>query len=315
MEYLVKTTKEGEQKTIEENAIKNRYDFMILLDVENCNPNGDPAAGNMPRIDVYTNIGLVSDVCLKRKIRDYVENVKKDAIGYRIYYKRGVPLEIVDNEIFASAGIEGAAGMSPDALKKAIKKSGKDVDLLIHDYLMNNFFDIRTFGAVVNTAVNCNLDCGRIRGPVQLAFSRSVDPIYPQKLSDITEQAKKDKKRSEFFDKWIIPYGLYCCDGFISANLAQETTGFSEEDLELLWDAILNMFTHKHESARGKMTVRKLIIFKHESKLGNVPAHKLFDLIKVEKAAGVDIPKDFNDYVVTVDTEHLPNGVHCEIRE
>lgn len=300
-------------------AIKNRYDFVILFDVENGNPNGDPDAGNMPRIDPETNLGIITDVCLKRKIRYYVETVKEDAIGYRIYIKDGVPLNRSDNEAFLTVNIPDAASMKPEDLKKAIKNSGKDVDALVRDFMVDNFFDVRTFGAVMTTMVKGNLNCGQIRGPVQFGFARSVDPVIPQEITitrvAITTEADADKKNTEMGRKYILPYGLYRCEGYISANLARKTTGFSDEDLELLWNAILNMFEHDHAAARGKMAVQKLIIFKHDSELGNAPAHKLFDLVSVARKDDVQVARSFKDYTVQVDTEHLPNGVHCEIRE
>ena len=300
-------------------AIKNRYEFVILFDVENGNPNGDPDAGNMPRIDPETNLGIVTDVCLKRKIRTYVETVKEDATGYRIYIKDGVPLNRSDNEAFKTVDIPDAASMKADELKKAIKQSGKDVDTLVRDYMVDNFFDVRTFGAVMTTMMKGNLNCGQLRGPVQLGFARSVDPVIPQEITitriAITTESDADKKNTEMGRKYILPYGLYRCEGYISANLARKATGFSEEDLELLWDAILNMFEHDHAAGRGKMAVRKLVIFKHDSELGNAPAHKLFDLVTVEKKADVQVARSFADYTFTVDTASLPAGVHCEVRE
>ena len=300
-------------------AIQNRYDFVILFDVENGNPNGDPDAGNMPRVDPETGYGLVTDVCLKRKIRNYVETVKENADGYRIYIKDGVPLNRSDNEAFAAVGIDGAAEMKNDDLKKkakAKKDAGTDVDAAVRDYLCGNFFDIRTFGAVITTAVKGALNCGQVRGPVQLCFARSVDPILPQEVTitrvAITTEADAENKGTEMGRKYIVPYGLYRCEGFVSANLARKTTGFSDADLELLWEAILNMFEHDHSAARGKMAVRELIVFKHDSELGRAPAWKLFDRVQVAKKEGVGVPRAYADYVVSVDTENLPNGVTCE---
>ena len=300
-------------------AIRNRYDFVALFDVENGNPNGDPDAGNMPRVDPETGYGLVTDVCLKRKIRNYVETVKENADGYRIYIKDGVPLNRSDNAAFAAVGIDGAAEMKNDDLKKKVKakkEAGTDVDAAVRDYLCGNFFDIRTFGAVITTAVKGALNCGQVRGPVQLCFARSVDPILPQEVTitrvAITTEADAENKGTEMGRKYIVPYGLYRCEGFVSANLARKTTGFSEADLELLWEAILNMFEHDHSAARGKMAVRELVVFKHASELGRFPAWKLFDRVRVEKKEGVAAPRAYADYVVTVDTENLPNGVTCE---
>ena len=271
--------------------IKNRYDFVILFDVENGNPNGDPDAGNMPRIDPETGYGLVTDVCLKRKIRNYVETLKEDAPdadNYRIYVKEGVPLNRSDAEALEHNGLTPR-----DDLKKA-KKSDPDIDRKLRDYMCEHFYDIRTFGAVMTTFVKGALNCGQVRGPVQLSFARSVDPIVPQEVTitrvAITTEADAEKKNSEMGNKHIVPYGLYRAEGYVSANLARKTTGFSEEDLQLLWQAILNMFENDHSAARGKMAVRELIVFKHDSELGNAPAYKLFDAVTVEHKAEVVAP-------------------------
>ena len=289
--------------------IKNRYEFVILFDVENGNPNGDPDAGNMPRVDPETGFGLVTDVCLKRKIRNYVELRKEDAEGFRIYIKDGVPLNRSD-----SAAIE-ALGIDPD-LKKA-KKADPGIDEKLRDWMCAHFYDIRTFGAVMTTFVKGALNCGQVRGPVQLGFARSVDPIVPQEVTitrvAITTEADAEKKGTEMGRKHIVPYGLYRAEGYVSANLARKTTGFSEEDLELLWEAILNLFEHDHSAARGKMAVRELIIFKHDSELGCAPAYKLFDAVRVTRKDGVVVPRSYADYTVTV-ADSLPEGVHCERR-
>ena len=287
--------------------IRNRYDFVILFDVENGNPNGDPDAGNMPRVDPETGYGLVTDVCLKRKIRNYVETLKEDAPGYRIYIKDGVPLNRSDNEAVAVLGIDGDL--------KAAKKSTPDIDRKLRDWMCQNFFDIRTFGAVMTTFVKGALNCGQVRGPVQLGFARSVDPIVPQEVTitrvAITTEADAEKKGTEMGRKHIVPYGLYRAEGFVSANLARKTTGFSDEDLQLLWQAILNMFENDHSAARGKMAVRELIIFKHDSELGNAPSYKLFDAVTVARKEGVTVPRSYRDYTVTV-ADTLPESVHCE---
>ena len=304
--------------------IKNRYEFVILFDVENGNPNGDPDAGNMPRVDPETGLGLVTDVCLKRKIRNYVEMVKEDAAGYRVYIKDGVPLNRSDNEGFVQAGIPEAAGMKPDDLKKAVKakkeKENIDVDVVVRDWMCRNFFDIRTFGAVMTTMVKGARGCGQVRGPVQLGFARSVEPVIPQEVTitrvAITTESDAEKKGTEMGRKYIVPYGLYRCEGYVSANLARKTTGFSEEDLELLWEAILNMFENDHSAARGKMAVRKLILFRHDSELGCAPAWKLFDTVRVERVNADDPApaRSFGDYRITVDEASLPAGVTCEQR-
>lgn len=290
-------------------AIENRYEFVILFDVENGNPNGDPDAGNMPRIDPETGHGLVTDVCLKRKIRNYVETVMEGEPGYRIYIKDGVPLNRSDAEACAHVGVD------PDKLKAA-KKDNEKLDLLIRDYMCSNFYDIRTFGAVMTTFVKGNLNCGQVRGPVQLGFAKSVDPIMPQEVTitrvAITKESDAEKKDTEMGRKYIVPYGLYRAEGYVSANLARKATGFSNEDLELLWQAILNMFELDHAAARGKMAVRELIVFRHDSELGNAPAHKLFELVKITRKSDVVTPRAYSDYEVTVDETALPSGVTCQ---
>ena len=287
--------------------IKNRYEFVVLFDVENGNPNGDPDAGNMPRVDPETGYGLVTDVCLKRKIRNYVETVKEGEPGYRIYIKDGTPLNRSDAEAISTLGI------APDL--KAAKKADPDIDAKLRDYMCENYFDIRTFGAVMTTFVKGALNCGQVRGPVQLSFARSVDPIVPQEVTitrvAITTEADAEKKGTEMGRKYIVPYGLYRAEGYVSANLARKTTGFSGDDLNLLWTAILNMFENDHSAARGKMAVRELIVFKHDSELGCAPAHKLFDLVKTAHKDGVTTPRSYDDYNVTVDEAALPAGVTC----
>ena len=287
------------------NPIKNRYDFVILFDVENGNPNGNPDAGNMPRIDPETGYGLVTDVCLKRKIRNYVEDLKEDTPGYRIYVKEGVPLNRSDAEALAAVGVSGDL--------KAAKKSDPGIDLKLRNFMCSNFYDIRTFGAVMTTFVKGALNCGQVRGPVQLSFARSIDPIVPQEVTitrvAITTEADAEKKGTEMGRKHIVPYALYRAEGYVSANLARKTTGFSEDDLQLLWQAILNMFENDHSAARGKMAVRELIVFKHDSELGNAPAYKLFEKVQVEKR--VEVPRQYGDYNVSV-SDDLPEGVHCE---
>ncbi len=288
-------------------AIKNRYDFVILFDVMNGNPNGDPDAGNMPRIDPETGYGLVTDVCLKRKIRNYVETSKEDAPGYRIYIKDQVPLQRSDAEALTYLGVNKDL--------KTAKKDDPELDRKIRDFMCQNFYDIRTFGAVMTTFVKGALNCGQVRGPVQIGFARSIDPIMPQEITitrvAITTEADAEKKGTEMGRKHIVPYALYRAEGFISANLARKVTGFSEEDLHLLWQAIPNMFENDHSAARGLMAVRELIVFKHESELGNAPAHKLFDAVHVDHMEGVTTPRKYSDYHVWLDSD-LPAGVTCE---
>lgn len=292
-------------------AIKNRYEFVILFDVENGNPNGDPDAGNMPRIDPESGYGIVTDVCLKRKIRNYVETVKEDETGYRIYIKENVPLNRSDKEAYDSLGV------SPDKIK-AMKKDAPELDKKICEFMCGNFYDIRTFGAVMTTFVKDKLNCGQVRGPVQLSFARSVDPILPQEITvtrvAITTEADAEKKGTEMGRKYVVPYALYRAEGYVSANLARKVTGFSDADLELLWEAILNMFENDHSAARGKMAVRKLIIFKHDSELGCAPAHKLFDGVQAKCKDGVKVPRSYADYEIKI-AEELPEGVTCICRE
>ena len=288
--------------------IKNRYEFVVFFDVENGNPNGDPDAGNMPRVDPETGYGLVTDVCLKRKIRNYVEMAKEGEGGYRIYIKDGVPLNTSDKEACAYVGVDA------DKLKDA-KKKDEHLDEKLRDFMCRSFYDIRTFGAVMTTFFKGALNCGQVRGPVQLGFARSVDPIMPQEVAitrvAITREADAEKKNTEMGRKYIVPYGLYRAEGYVSANLARKTTGFSEDDLNLLWTAILNMFENDRSAARGKMAVRELIVFKHDSELGCAPAHKLFDLVKAAHKDDVTTPRSDEDYTVTVDEAALPAGVTC----
>lgn len=281
-----------------ENAIKNRYEFVMLFDVENGNPNGDPDAGNQPRIDPETSLGIVTDVCLKRKIRNYVELAKESDAGYNILIKNDRNLNSKFTEAY-------------DALGLAKKQSGKNKDDVqkAQQYMCKNYFDVRTFGAVMSTGDD---QCGTVRGAVQINFARSIDPVFAQDIT-ITRQAKTSEARenagnSEMGKKSIVYYGLYRAEGYISASLAQKVTGFSEDDLELLWKAVINMFENDRSAARGKMCMRKLYIFRHDSVLGNAPAHILFEKINVEKNSGITAPRKFSDYTVTVDNV-MPEGV------
>ena len=280
-------------------VIKNRYEFVVLFDVENGNPNGDPDAGNMPRIDPESGLGLVTDVCLKRKIRNYIETVKEDAEGYKIYIKDDVPLNRSDREACASVGVEETDEKKVTESLKKLKKNDDNVDIKIRDYMCQNFFDIRTFGAVMTTFVKAALNCGQVRGPVQLGFARSIDPIVSQEVTitrvAITTEKDAANKSTEMGRKSVVPYGLYRVEGYVSANLARKVTGFSEEDLELLWEAIINMFEHDHSAARGNMAVRELIVFKHSKELGDCPAYKLFDSVEVRKKEEVEYPRSYRD--------------------
>ena len=289
--------------------IKNRYEFVILFDVENGNPNGDPDAGNMPRIDPETGLGIVTDVCLKRKIRNYVETVKEDEPGYRIYIKDNVPLNVSDQRAYEALDVK------PDKNGKINKKDDPDIDRKIRDYMCGQYYDIRTFGAVMTTFVRAALNCGQVRGPVQIGFARSIDPIVPQEVTitrvAITRAEDAEKKGTEMGRKHIVPYALYRAEGYVSANLARRFTGFSEDDLALLWQAVINMFENDHSAARGKMAVRELIVFRHESELGNAPAYKLFDTVTVRRNNESAPARKYSDYTVTVHDEALPSGVTC----
>lgn len=287
--------------------IKNRYDFVLYFDVKDGNPNGDPDAGNLPRIDPETGLGLVTDVCLKRKIRNYVEMVKEDIPGYDIYIKRGETLNAKDSRAFEELGIDAKE-------IKALKKSDLNLDKKIRNCMCKTYFDIRAFGAVMTTFVKNNLNCGQVRGPVQLTFARSVDPIVQQEVTitrmAVTTEADAEQKSNNMGRKYIVPYALYRCEGFVSAALAQKTTGFSDEDLDLLWNAIINMFEDDRSAARGLMAVRSLIAFKHNSILGNAPAYQLFDAVSTKKREGITAPRSIVDYEpITVDQSKIPEGV------
>jgi CRISPR-associated protein Csd2 len=305
-------------------AIKNRYEFTIFFDVENGNPNGDPDSGGMPRIDPETGYGIVTDVCLKRKIRNYVEATKENSensVGYGIYIKNGVVLNALEVEAGKEFGIDNElkelqkASTKKEAkeIGKKIKKDNPEIDKLLFSYMCNNYYDIRTFGAVMTTFVKGALNCGQVRGPVQLGFARSVDRILPQEISitrvAITTEADAEKKDNEMGRKYIVPYGLYRCDGYVSANLARKTTGFSEDDLNLLWEAMVNMFDTDHSAARGKMATRKLIVFKHDSELGTCPAYKLFEAVSAKRKEGIEVPRNFYDYEIKINKETIPSDV------
>lgn len=297
-------------------TIKNRYEFVVLFDVENGNPNGDPDAGNMPRIDPESGLGLVTDVCLKRKIRNYIETVKEDVPGYQIYIKEDVPLNRSDRKACESLGIEETDEKKVTEALKKLKKSDPDADVKLRDYMCQNFYDIRTFGAVMTTFVKASLNCGQVRGPVQLGFARSIDPVISQEVTitrvAITTEKDAENKSTEMGRKSIVPYGLYRVEGYVSANLARRVTGFSEEDLELLWEAIINMFELDHSAARGKMSVRELIVFKHSKELGDCPAYKLFDAVEVKKKEDVEYPRKYSDYIVDIHYDTIPESVEVK---
>ncbi|ACM01820.1 type I-C CRISPR-associated protein Cas7/Csd2 [Cereibacter sphaeroides] len=287
-------------------ALTNRYEFVFLFDIRNGNPNGDPDNGNMPRIDTDTEHGLVTDVALKRKIRNYVDLKHGGEPPHAIYMREKAILNATHGEAYA------ALGLKPES-KKLPKDEAKARE--ITRWMCRNFYDIRTFGAVMTTDVNA----GQVRGPVQLSFSETVDPILPQEVtitrSSVTNEKDAAKERT-MGRKYIVPYGLYRCHGFVSASLAGDATkgtGFSEEDLALLFEALTNMFEHDRSAARMEMNAQRLIVFRHDSALGNAPAQALFKRVAVARRDDVKVPRRFEDYDVTVDTENLPTGV--EIRE
>ena len=287
--------------------IQNRFDFVLFFDVKNGNPNGDPDAGNMPRIDPETGHGIVSDVCLKRKVRNYVDLVKgqdvdgpdvaEGELGYKIYVQEGAVLNERNKKAYVHYD------MKPS--EKNLPKGEQD-RLKVTKFMCDNFFDIRSFGAVMTTGVNC----GQGRGPIQMCFAESVDPVMPMEMSitrmAVTKEEDAEKERT-MGRKQYIPYGLYRVEGFVSASLA-EKTGFSQEDLDLFFSALMNMFENDRSAARGLMSSRKLFVFKHESKLGNAPAHRLFEAVKVNRLIpDAQEARSFSDYAIEVGD--IPEGV------
>jgi CRISPR-associated protein Csd2 len=282
----------------------NRYEFVYLFDVKDGNPNGDPDAGNSPRIDFETGKGLVTDVCLKRKVRNYVLCLKNDQIPFRIYIKEKSILELHNELAFQSLGY--------DLKNDQRKRKGSEKSSEARSWMCQNFYDIRTFGAVMG---NKEANCGQVRGPVQLTFARSIDPIITLEhtITRLAVSTKKEAQLQEYENKtmgrkYTVPYGLYRAHGFISANLAGQT-GFSLEDLELFWDALKNMFDQDRSASKGMMSARGLYVFKHESILGNVPAHFLFNSIEIQKKEHVDVPRDFSDYKITIHKENYPSSI------
>lgn len=273
-------------------AIDNRYDFVMIFDVENGNPNGDPDAGNTPRIDAETGYGYITDVCLKRKIRDYVELCKEGEKGYNILIKNGKSLNSKFTGAYEEEGLKkGQKGKNADDVKQA------------RDFMCKNYFDVRAFGAVMSTGDD---PCGTIRGPVQINFAKSASTIDIQDISITRQVDTKDDNKTTMGRKSFIPYALYRAEGYISASLANKITDLNDDDLELLWTAIINMFENDHSAARGKMCMRKLYVFKHQNVLGNCPSHILFDKINVDEISAP--PRKFSDYKITVD-ENMPEGV------
>jgi CRISPR-associated protein Csd2 len=286
-------------------SLTNRYDFVLLFDVKDGNPNGDPDAGNLPRMDAETGHGLMTDVSLKRKVRNFVGMAKDEKPPFEIYVKEKAILNNQHKRAYIGIGREEL--LSGDDKKR---KGGDAVDDA-RSWMCRNFYDVRTFGAVMSTGINC----GQVRGPVQLTFARSIDPIIAQEHS-ITRMAVATEAEAEKQDgdnrtmgrKHTVPYGLYVAHGFVSSFLAKQT-GFSEDDLELLWQALGQMFEHDRSAARGEMTTRGLYVFKHESELGNAPAHSLFERVQAKLKEGIVVPRNFTDYDLAVDEAALPSGV------
>lgn len=286
-------------------SLENRYDFVLMFDVKDGNPNGDPDAGNLPRVDAETGQGLVTDVCIKRKIRNFVSLTKEEQPPYDIYIKEKAILNEVHEKAYKAVG-------AADELKSDKKRKGSDDSVdKARTWMCQNFYDIRTFGAVMSTGVNC----GQVRGPAQITFARSVSPIVSQEhsitrmaVATTAEAEKQSGDNRTMGRKFTVPYGLYMGHGFISAHLAQQT-GFSEDDLELLFQAMEQMFDHDRSAARGEMTTRGLYIFKHISKLGNAPAHSLFERINVRLNDDVAVPRSFKDYRIDIDDADLPEQI------
>jgi CRISPR-associated protein Csd2 len=294
--------------------IQKRYDFVLLFDVKDGNPNGDPDAGNLPRIDAETGHGLITDVCLKRKVRNYISLLKEDQSPYSIFIKEKAILNNSIAQAYMKLDINLNESPADPTDGKSRKKpgngQGKEVDRA-RQFMCQNFYDIRTFGAVLSTGANA----GQVRGPVQFTFARSIDPIVSLEhsitrmaVATDTEAEKQGGDNRTMGRKFTIPYGLYRAHGFISAPLAQQT-GFTEEDLELLWEALNNMFEHDRSAARGLMGTRKLVIFEHSSKMGDISVQKLFDAVEVRRK-GDDAPaRSFNDYTISIDELSIPNNV------
>lgn len=289
-------------------ALNNRYDFVLLFDVKDGNPNGDPDAGNLPRVDGETGRGLVTDVSLKRKIRNFVGLVKDEQPPYEIYIKERAVLNNQNKRAYI--GIDKAELLEGDGKKR---KGGDAVDEA-RQWMCRNFYDVRTFGAVMSTGINC----GQVRGPIQMTFARSVDPVVPQEHAitrmAVATEAEAEKQGGDnrtMGRKFTVPYGLYVAHGFVSAFLAKQT-GFDESDLDLLWQALEHMFDHDRSAARGEMATRGLYVFKHDSELGNSSAYKLFERIQPQLKDGIIVPRSFEDYQVNVVEGNLPSGVTLE---
>jgi len=294
--------------------IKNRYDFMLVFDVKDGNPNGDPDAGNLPRMDAETGQGLVTDVCLKRKVRNYVHLTKGAETGYDIFVKEKAILNQSIEKAYSALEIDLAkppVDVSDGKTRKTVGQGQGSEVQRARDKMCVNFFDIRAFGAVMSTGANA----GQVRGPIQLTFGRSVDPVVTMEHSitrmAVATEAEAEKQSGDnrtMGRKNTIPYGVYVAYGFVSPSLAAQT-GFSDEDLNIFWKSLTDMFEHDHSAARGMMATQKLIVFKHDSSLGNAPAHKLFGRVKIELRDKSKPARDFSDYAISIDQTSLPGGI------
>lgn len=289
-------------------VLNNRIEFVYFFDVTNGNPNGDPDMGNMPRTDPGTQRGLVTDVCLKRKIRNFVALTREGVAGHDIYVREKAILNQQHAKAYAALGLKADAGKLP-------KK--EDEARAVTKWMCDTFFDIRAFGAVMTTGTNC----GQVRGPVQIAFAQSIEPIQPLAVAvtrmAVATEAEAEKQHGDnrtMGEKMIVPYALYRCHGFISPHFARRT-GFTEADLTLLWQSLINMLDHDHSAARGEMTARRLIAFRHDSDIGNAPAHKLLDLVTTARAdPDAKAPaRCFTDYTIAFDEAGVPPGVTAEV--
>ncbi len=290
-------------------SIENRYEFVLLFDVKDGNPNGDPDAGNLPRVDSETGHGLITDVCLKRKVRNFVQIIKQDASQFRLFVRDRSVLNESIKESYLACGLDPEKAIQNDKDKNKRntpeRRTQKDA---VREFMCKNFYDIRTFGAVLSTGANA----GQVRGPLQMTFARSIDPVISSEHSitrlAVTSEEDARQKETEMGRKFTIPYGLYRENGFVNPFFADQT-GFGDEDLKLFWQALKQMFDLDRSATRGLMGTQKLIVFKHASKLGNAPASSLFDAVKVTKKSNVMYPRSFTDYTVTIDKAAIPAGV------
>lgn len=296
--------------------IKNRYDFSLLLEVENGNPNGDPAMNNRPRMDVQTGRGIITDSCFKRKIRDFTLNYAAGEgyqDGFDIYVREGVPLQRNEKVAFEKMGIDVDDAAKVKEVIKNKKVDDSELEIKMRDVMCQKFYDIRTFGGVMTLFTKHGLNCGQIQGPVQFCFAQSIDPIETEKITitrvTVTSESEAKEKNHTMGEKYIVPYGLYRMNGFISPGIAKKVTGFTERDLEWLWKCLTKMYEVHHTSSTGRLAVRKLVVFKHDSELGSSPAHELFDRLVVKRKGDIEFARKYEDYEVSLNTQNLPKGI------